>query len=104
MKAKGVKGSFKIFTRTQLAAMVKLHSFFGALTALSVTSLVSAANVVTNDPQAVSNKTYDFIVVGGGLAGITVAARLVEVSSNTVLVIEAGRDDRGDSRVYDIYA
>ncbi|QRV78538.1 GMC oxidoreductase [Ceratobasidium sp. AG-Ba] len=62
-----------------------------------------AANVVTSNPANVSNKTYDYIVVGGGLTGLTVAARLAEVSTNKVLVIEAGRDDRGDSRIYDIY-
>lgn len=62
-----------------------------------------ASNVVTNDPASVSNKTYDYIIVGGGLTGLVVAARLAEVSTNTVLVIEAGRDDRADSRIYDIY-
>ncbi|KAF2628838.1 GMC oxidoreductase [Macroventuria anomochaeta] len=35
-------------------------------------------------------KTYDYIVVGGGLTGLTVANRLSEDSSRTVLVIENG--------------
>ncbi|KAL8670786.1 MAG: hypothetical protein Q9168_004694 [Polycauliona sp. 1 TL-2023] len=34
--------------------------------------------------------TYDYIVVGGGTAGLTVAARLAEDGSRTVAVIEAG--------------
>ena len=34
--------------------------------------------------------TFDYVVVGGGQAGLTVAARLAENSSLTVAVIEAG--------------
>jgi choline dehydrogenase len=34
------------------------------------------------------NATYDYVVIGGGTAGLTVAARLAE--TNTVAVIEAG--------------
>lgn len=57
---------------------------------------------VTSDPNDV-NTVYDYVVVGGGLTGITVAARLAENPSTTVLVIEAGRDDRTDPLVQDIY-
>jgi choline dehydrogenase len=34
--------------------------------------------------------TFDYIVVGGGTAGITIAKRLAEDSSVTVAVVEAG--------------
>lgn len=36
------------------------------------------------------NATYDYVVVGGGTAGLTIAARLVEQHAGTVAVVEAG--------------
>ena len=58
---------------------------------------------VTTSTTCVTNKAFDYIVVGGGLAGTIVAARLAEDSSVTVLLIEAGQDKRLDPQVYDIY-
>ena len=36
------------------------------------------------------NATYDYVVVGGGTAGLAIAYRLAEDGSKTVAVIEAG--------------
>ncbi|KAF8054314.1 hypothetical protein FPV67DRAFT_1440316 [Lyophyllum atratum] len=61
------------------------------------------ASGVTTSASAANGQTFDYIVVGGGLTGTTVAARLAENAGKTVLLIEAGADNRLDPRVYDIY-
>jgi choline dehydrogenase-like flavoprotein len=42
---------------------------------------------------------FDFVVVGGGTAGLVVAARLTENPDIKVLVLEAGADRRQDPRI-----
>jgi choline dehydrogenase-like flavoprotein len=42
---------------------------------------------------------FDYIVVGGGTAGLTVASRLTEDQDTRVLVIEAGPDNTSDPLV-----
>jgi len=37
-----------------------------------------------------TSAAYDFVIAGGGLAGLVLAARLSDDSNKTVLVIEAG--------------
>ncbi|KAI5118344.1 hypothetical protein M0805_009147 [Coniferiporia weirii] len=73
------------------------------LLAAASPSLHKRSSGVTSDPSTASGQTFDYIVVGAGLAGITVAARLAENSSLTILLVEAGNDDRDNPDVYDIY-
>lgn len=37
-----------------------------------------------------ANATYDYVVVGGGTAGLTIASRLAAAPGTTVAVVEAG--------------
>lgn len=52
---------------------------------------------MTSDPREVSGKSFDYIVVGGGTAGCSLAATLSEKFS--VLVIERGGSPFGDPLV-----
>ncbi|RDB27684.1 Pyranose dehydrogenase 1 [Hypsizygus marmoreus] len=53
---------------------------------------LQARSYVTEDTLAAS---YDFVIVGGGLAGLVLAGRLSENQQTNVLVLEAG--DSGDA-------
>ncbi|EJD43584.1 glucose-methanol-choline oxidoreductase [Auricularia subglabra TFB-10046 SS5] len=45
---------------------------------------------ISTDAQAFSQTKYDFVIIGGGTAGLAIAARLSENSEVIVAVIEAG--------------
>lgn len=45
---------------------------------------------VTNDPEDFIHNSFDYLIIGGGTAGLAVAARLSEKSDITVGVLEAG--------------
>ncbi|KAK7062355.1 choline dehydrogenase [Favolaschia claudopus] len=66
-----------------------------SLLVLSVSTAVCATSIQrrsTTDPNKLSGKTFDFVIVGGGTAGLALAGRLAEWSNITVAVIEAGSD------------
>lgn len=46
-----------------------------------------------------SAESFDYVIIGGGLAGLVLASRLTEDESAKVLVIEAGDDLTADPRV-----
>ena len=96
--------SKSIFYPTVLSLGFLSYSSF-ALSFGSRTPLTKSSSPfgVTNDTSLAANRIFDYIVIGGGTAGLTVAARLIEEPSTTVLVVEAGADDRTDPRIFDIY-
>ncbi len=55
-------------------------------------------SVLCSIDEFISQK-YDFVVVGGGTAGLCVAVRLTEDPNITVAVLEAGEDRMSDKAV-----
>ena len=47
----------------------------------------------------VKDHHFDYVVVGGGAAGLTVAARLSEEADKTVCILEAGGDNLDDQMI-----
>ena len=45
---------------------------------------------VTNEPEGFVGNSFDYLIIGGGTAGLAVAARLSENPDITVGVLEAG--------------
>ncbi|KAJ7443915.1 hypothetical protein B0H11DRAFT_2090193 [Mycena galericulata] len=83
--------------------MFRLSTLFLVLRWSASWAAASAVYGVTSSTEAIDGETFDYVVVGGGLAGLTVAGRLTEDPAISVLVVEAGADDRDNPEVYDIY-
>ncbi|PQE14618.1 Versicolorin B synthase protein [Rutstroemia sp. NJR-2017a BVV2] len=65
----------------------------GAQSALcSYSESITGFNTVSDHfgSPPLGNATYDYVVIGGGTAGLTISARLAHENAGTVAVIEAG--------------
>ncbi|KAL3442657.1 hypothetical protein BJX65DRAFT_312566 [Aspergillus insuetus] len=81
---------------TGTACIVRLILGLGlGLPVLAV--LESSAQVLTSDAQLRSS--YDYVIIGGGVSGLTVANRLSENPKNSILVIEAGDFDQDEDYI-----
>ena len=59
-----------------------------ASVAIAIVSFVRSSPVPNHQKRL--DATYDYVIIGGGTAGLTLAARLSEDSTTRVAVIEAG--------------
>lgn len=59
-------------------------------TSLAVAALSLGAAAKRHQPGSPSAPHYDFVIIGGGTSGLTIANRLSELQHVTVAVIEAG--------------
>lgn len=85
-----------------MLSLLLAYASLGLVTLSNASSPIQKRGVISS-PSSVNGQTYDYIVIGSGVGGATVAARLAENPSITVLMIEAGADNRNDPRVYDVY-
>lgn len=60
---------------------------------------MAAYNHATASTRFLKKEEFDFIVIGGGTSGLVVASRLTEDRNVRVLVVEAGANRLGDSRI-----
>lgn len=67
-----------------------LPVFYAALAALNPTAIATKPLFSSAFGYPGINATYDYVIVGGGTAGLTLAARLAETKNYSVAVVEAG--------------
>ncbi|CAE6444530.1 unnamed protein product [Rhizoctonia solani] len=84
-------GPYAPFTLTYPLLVPQLMKLLYSLSAIAcVGAVVTKRRGILDDGAKFASKTFDYVVIGGGNAGLTVAARLSENPNVMVGVIEAG--------------
>lgn len=82
-----------VFTLLLASSALALPNPRNRLSKRAVTPIYNGAEV--------ADRTFDYVVVGGGLSGSVLASRLSEEGGKSVLLIEAGYDEEGREEVTD---
>jgi hypothetical protein len=69
------------------------------VSAYLVSEQVDVQASLLTDPKNVADNKFDYIIAGGGLTGLTVAAKLTENPNIEVLVIEKGFYESSDGPI-----
>ena len=59
---------------------------------LSISHHIRSLKMFVDTPGDFASKTFDFVIVGGGTAGLALAAKITEDPELTVGVLEAGQN------------
>lgn len=81
---------FRGFLTMQVSALKLLAVCLPAVHGYYVEQIVGQGLIGSHFGIPFFNATFDYVVVGGGTAGLTIATRLAENTSYSVAVIEAG--------------
>lgn len=100
-----MKTPFSLFlvVLLRVAQALPNHDLSQSVLNLPIAVADTVDDKVIYDPDEVAKRVYDYIIIGGGLTGLTAAARLTEHPDISVLVIESGfwESDR-NADVYDL--
>lgn len=98
-----MKAHFSLFLVVLLGVAEALPDYGFSQSVLHLPIADSVDDQVIHNPDDVDHRTYDYIIVGGGLTGLTAAARLTEHPDISVLVIESGFwESNRSADVYDL--
>ena len=79
-----------MFLRLVLGHILILTCFLFSVEAQSFHESLLALNSIGSHFGLPGNATFDYVVVGGGTAGLALARRLAQDANTTVAVVEAG--------------
>ena len=98
-----MKAAFSLSLVVLLGVAEALPNYSFSESVLHLPFADSVDDKVIYDPNDIAGRNYDYIIVGGGLTGLTAAARLTNNPDIVVLVIESGfwESDRS-ADVYDL--